>query len=190
MPKPSSSGKNPQIFSKIDILEIVTNHLSTLRRYGSSKNSISDLLLFCFLPLFVGICLVLFKVVLNKDLIGILINVFAIFAGFLFNLLVLVYDAASKAVNPNNSLQANNLKLELLEQIYFNISFEILLSLFIVILLSISIMFNSGLANSIFSAFVFFLIFSFTLTFLMVLKRVNKLLSQEIEQQKKSIQNP
>ncbi|MFN6539343.1 MAG: hypothetical protein RM021_023735 [Nostoc sp. EkiNYC01] len=187
MPKSSSSGTSPQIFSKINVLEIVTNHLSTLKEYGASKNSLSDLFLFFLVPFIISLGVVFLRIVLNKDLIGILINVFAIFAGLLFNLLVLVYDAASKAVKSSNSSQANSLKLEILEQIYFNISFEILLSLLIVVMLSISIMFNNGLANSVFSVFVFFLVISFTLTFLMVLKRVNKLLSQEIEQQKKSL---
>ncbi|MHC5935485.1 hypothetical protein [Nostoc sp.] len=112
------------------------------------------------MPLIISLCVVFFGIVLNKDLIGILINVFAILAGLLFNLLVLVYDAVSKAVKSSNSSQANSLKLESFQQIYFNISFEILLSLLIVIMLSISIMFNNGLANSIFSVFVFFLVIS------------------------------
>ncbi|MEH2465993.1 hypothetical protein [Nostoc sp.] len=187
MPKSSFSGKSPQIFSKINVLEIVTNHLNTLRDYGASKHSKFDIFLFFILPFIIGVCVVFSGIVLNKDLISTLINVFAIFAGLLFNLLVLIYDVSSKAAKPTNSVQANKLKLEILEQIYFNISFEILLSLLIVILLSISIMLNNGLANSVFSVLVFFLAILFILTFLMVLKRVNILISQEIDQQKKSI---
>ncbi|WP_088242294.1 hypothetical protein [Calothrix rhizosoleniae] len=188
MPKSNSSGQKSSFFSKINVIEIVANHLSTLKEYRTNKKSISDLVLFFVFPFLVSLLLVHFRVVLNKELVGVLINVFAIFAGLLFNLLVLVYDAASKASSTKGSPQAYKLKLDILEQIYFNISFEILLSLLVVLLLAASITLKNSLINNIFSALVFYLIVLFTLTFLMILKRVNVLLSREIEHQKNTIQ--
>jgi len=186
----SSSKRSIGFFSKINISGIIKNHFGTLKNYGSNNYSVSNILLFFVAPLASSIVAVYaFKLSLNKDVIGILINVFSIFAGLLFNLLVLVYDVISKVVKPNSTFQSNNLKINLLEEIYFNISFEILLSLFNVLLLAFASLFQQELINSILSIFVFWFVILFSLTLLMVLKRVHKLLSDEIEQQRKSI-NP
>jgi len=176
-----------KIFDKISIAKIVGDHVNTLKDYGSSKYSKPDIILFFFVPFIISAASVYFGLLLNKDLVGILINVFSIFAGLLFNLLVLLYDVISKISNSVKSKQSNQLKINLLEQVFSNISFEILLSLFNVILLAVSTLFNSKIVNSTFSFLIFYLVILFTLSLLMVLKRVHKLLSDEIREQKNSV---
>lgn len=182
-----------RIFTKINIVKIVIDHVATLKDYNRAKYSYLDIILFFVFPLFISGILILFSVLLNKDLVGILINVFSIFAGLLFNLLVLIYDVISKIDKPlnssktSNSIQAVKLKIDTLEQIFSNISFEILLSLFNVIFLAISTLFTIKEASYIFSFLIFYLVTLFTLSLLMVLKRVHKLLSDEIKEQRNSI---
>jgi hypothetical protein len=180
--------KKSGMLAKINILKIIQDHLDTLKDYDDTNYSWKDILLFFFFPLFVSAPIIFFtQLRLNDNLIGILVNVFAIFAGLLFNLLVLVYDAISKATRPNDSNGPSaKLRITVLKEIYSNISFEILLSLLNVLLLSASSLFKSddaktSFVNAFLSGLVFYLIIVFTLTFLMVLKRVHKLLSDEIE---------
>jgi hypothetical protein len=184
----SSSKRSIGFFSKINISGIIKDHLGTLKNYGSNSYSVSNILLFFVLPFVFSIVFVyVFDLSLNKDVIGILINVFSIFAGFLFNLLVLVYDVISKVVKATSTPLANQHKINLLEEIYFNISFEILLSLVNVLLLAFASLFQQKLISPILSIFVFWFVILFTLTLLMVLKRVHKLLSDEIEQQRQTL---
>ncbi|MGF1981013.1 MAG: hypothetical protein RMY30_036250 [Nostoc sp. CmiSLP01] len=187
MPKPTFN-RNLQFFSKINVLDIVKNHIDTLKDYNVTSYSIFDIFFFFIFPFLLSVFFVYLQIRLNKDLVGILINVFSIFAGLLFNLLILIYDVISKIVKSNNpNPNVDKLKIDTLEHLYFNISFEILLSLFIVILLSVSTLFTNSIANLIFSIFVFSFVITFSLTLLMVLKRVNKLLSHEIKVQRNSI---
>ncbi|MGM3305774.1 hypothetical protein ACSQ6I_07235 [Anabaena sp. WFMT] len=176
-----------KLFAKINVLNIIKDHLDTLINYNSLKRSKSDAILFFAVPLILSITLVFFKITINKDFIGVLINIFAIFAGLLFNLLVLVYDVISKVVKSSNNAKSTKLRLSLLKEIYSNISFEILLALFSTIILSISILFTNSILINISSFLVFFLVALFTLTLLMVLKRVHKLLSDEIDEHSNSI---
>jgi FtsH-binding integral membrane protein len=176
--------KKSEILAKINILKIIQDHLDTLKDYGDENYSVEDIILFFIFPFLASFILVTFvQLRLSDSLIGILVNVFSIFAGLLFNLLVLVYDIISKLARPNDSSKkSDKFRINILKQIYSNISFEILLSLFNVLLLSVSSLFvKTHLRNAIFSAAVFYLVILFTLTFLMVLKRVHKLLSDGIE---------
>lgn len=178
-----------RIFTKINVLRIISDHIATLKDYNNPRHSRSDIILFFITPFFAGLVLVLFQVLLTKDLVGTLINVFAIFAGLLFNLLVLLYDAISKVEQSSNSLASLKLRIDTLEQIFSNISFKILLALVNVIILAISILFNGKEMNFVFSFLVFYLVILFTLSLLMVLKRIHKLLSDEIIEKRKSLNN-
>jgi len=184
-----------KLFEKINIVKIISDHMATLKDYGKSRYSKLDLFLFFILPLVISGASVYYGVALNKDLVGILINVFSIFAGLLLNLLVLMYSVISNAVklakesDPPTPEYAVRIKIDLLEQVFANISFEILLSSFNVILLAVSTLFSSDKANQIFSLLIFYLVVLFSLSLLMVLKRVHKLLSDEITEQRKALNN-
>lgn len=174
-----------EFFSKINLSEIFLSHLDTLKNYRQSTYSRADIIIFFIFPLLLSSVIVFANFRLSKELIGVLINVFAIFAGLLFNLLVLIYEVISKAVKQENTAQENSLSLDKLEEISSNVSFEIVLSIFNVLLLTVATPFIEGLPNIVFSLVIFYLVTLFTLTLFMVLKRVHKLLSEEIKHQKK-----
>lgn len=176
-----------EFFSKINVLEIFTSHLRTLKNYKQSSYSRADITVFFVFPLIFSSAVVFSGFKLDKDLVGVLINVFAILAGFLFNLLVLVYEVTSRAVRVGNTVQQNNLSLDKLEEISSNVSFEVSLAIINVLLLAASSAFLEGVPNVVFSLIIFYLVTLFTLTLFMVVKRVHKLLLEEIQYQRKSL---
>lgn len=176
-------------FSKIDIQEIFTSHCKTLKNYKQNSYSTADILIFFVFPSVLSFVVVFADFRLNKEVVGILINVSAIFAGLLFNLLVLIFDVISKAVKQVDSFQENILTLDRLEEISSNVSFEIVLSILNLLLLVISVAFFEGIPNIVFSFVVFYLVTLFTLTLFMILKRVHKLLAEEIKHQRKVLAN-
>lgn len=176
-------------FSKINVNEIFISHLKTLKNYRQTSYSVADIFIFFVFPIFTSAVVVFLNFRLTKDFAGILINFFAILAGLLFNLLVLVYEVISKAVKQGNSYQENVLSLDRLEEISANISFEIVLSIFSLILLTISVAFLEGIPNIVLSFVVFYLVSLFILTLFMILKRVHKLLAEEIKHQRKALNN-
>jgi len=167
---------------KINVSSIVLDHLGTLKEIDSQSPSKYDLSLFFVFPLLISILFSVLNIRLDKDLVSILINVFAIFAGLLLNLLILMYDVISKQSGSNGKEEKDKIKFRLLKEIYYNISFGIFLSLVIVVILSISMIFLSKPFNSFLSFVVFALSILFVLTLLMILKRIHSLLSYDIEQ--------
>lgn len=167
---------------KINVSSIVLDHLGTLKEIDSQSPSKYDLSLFFVFPLLISILFSVLNIRLDKDLVSILINVFAIFAGLLLNLLILMYDVISKQSGSNSKEEKDKIKFRLLKEIYYNISFGIFLSLVIVVILSISMIFLSKPFNSFLSFVVFALSILFVLTLLMILKRIHSLLSYDIEQ--------
>jgi hypothetical protein len=84
------------MFSKIDIFSIVVDHFATLKNYKTGKIYLPDLLVFFIVPLLLSILLVHFKVQVGKDFANAVLTCFSIFAGLLFNLLLLIFDIADK----------------------------------------------------------------------------------------------
>jgi hypothetical protein len=183
----SKSKSGSDFFSKVNISEVFLTHLKTLKKYRGSSYSKADIFLFFVLPGIITATIIYANVRLTENLAGILINVFAILAGFLFNLLVLVYEVVSKAVRKDSSVQENTLSLDRLEEISSNVSFEIVLSIFSLLFLVTSNGFSEGISNAILSSIVFYLFILFILTLFMILKRVHKLLLEEIVHQRKTL---
>jgi hypothetical protein len=188
------SVSNP--FAKINILRIVKDHISTFKNYGESTISKFDVLFFFVGPLLVSLFLVFsLKAQLTSELANLLITVFSIFAGLLFNLQILMFDAIGKVSNieslPANLNNQSSLtrRMSLLESVSFNISFEVLLCLSGVLLLATSTVFRESKIQYIFSMASFYVVISFSLTLAMVLKRVHGMLSDEIRTQKELLRN-
>lgn len=125
--------------SKVNIKEIVLGHFGTLR-YPDGTWSWYDFITFCFVPVAIGVFSVVVGFSLNNDISSLLVNFGAIFTALLLSVLVLVYDQESKIdekyqrdrelKRPEDELYSA--KKKLLDQLYFNISFSILSSLFLV----------------------------------------------------------
>jgi len=175
---------------KIDISYIVQDHISTLKNYQTNKISQNDIVLFYVAPLLFSIILVYLQFKLNKELLTILVTSLSIFAALLFNLLLLVYDIFGKISNVINDTDKDlSKKMQLLKEVYANISYCILIAIITIILLvffalNIPQMFNMPqieVVGSILTIIVFWLLIQFIFTLLMILKRVHELLMKDFK---------
>lgn len=167
---------------KMDVKQIVKDHIKTLKNSNSNKLNISEILFFFIFPLILSLLLTWKKILSSGDMSSV-ITAFSIFAGLLFNLLVLTLDMVRKIKNGRMEEQdasSQNIKEQLIKETYTNISFCIMLSL---ALLCLSFFFVIGITNYyikiILSIFIYWLVTTFILTLLMVLKRIYTLLSEE-----------
>ena len=202
------------MLDKINITNIIKDHLNTLKDFKEVKKKggdfksapycKEDLLIFFILPLLISIILIVFNLLLNRELANVLITSLSVFAALLFNLLLIIYDVSKK-----NDITRD--KHTLIGQIYANISFSIFIAIVTIVLLIIFFLstgniydqhlnlnsnnttltnatsvdityFNSPLiASYLFSFITYYLIVLFVLTLFMVLKRINLLLWEEIK---------
>ncbi|MBP7069988.1 MAG: hypothetical protein KBA97_02840 [Methanothrix sp.] len=116
--------------NKLSVINIIKDHISTLKDYDNGRYSILDLFIFFILPIFVSSIIIYFKVILSDQLVNVLVMSLSVFAGLLFNLLLLVYDIIGK---PNSNKRP--LRATLLKELSSNISFGILISVVTIILL-------------------------------------------------------
>ena len=142
------------MFTRLNVRVILAVHLKTLRSHRTGKIRASEFFLFFVLPMFIALVAVYpLQVLLTENLVNLLITVFSIFAGLLFNLLILVFEIADKESDKAKSLILNRssyeaknsqdlldttqetlkdsrLVREILYETYINISFCILISIF------------------------------------------------------------
>lgn len=170
---------------RINILTIIRDHFRTLRRLGqkSSRVSWQDFSLFVLVPFFIAIFLC-FKNFNYHQQTGNLITAISIFGGFLFNLLAIIYSQIDRL--KRDSLKENSeLKKRFVNEIHINISYCIVLSIAIVLVLLLSTIDYPKDYTKICSKAVdtcaYFLMGQFLLTLLMVLNRVYILLKKDSE---------
>ena len=170
---------------------IVTDHLKTLRNNNvipsPEDRSIwkdipsSDRLTFIYFPIFAG-CILGFSYPLTRELVNLYATMMSIFAGFLFNLLVLCIDRQKtiqeRKKMPNVAPDLVDRALKSLSELFSNISFQILLSVLILLLVLIAFFIPECVNNVCLiglkiclSWTVYSLFILFVLTLLMVLKR-------------------
>ncbi len=172
------------MLERINILSIITDHFKTLKSLNQKSDWVNgkDLLLFVGLPLVLAILLT-YKGYTFKEQLGNLIASISIFGGFLFNLLAIIYsqlDNIEKDANNENS----DLKKKFVKEIHSNISFCIVLSIFIVITLLLSTIeipefLYKWLIKKIIVGLNYFLMSLFLLTLIMILNRVYILLKKK-----------
>lgn len=174
------------MFKRINIFGIISDHFGTLRRLDSDSKKIywKDLLLFIGLPLIIGVFLA-FKGFSIKPYIGNLIAAISIFGGFLFNLLAIIYSQIDK-IKSDAEDENNPIKKRFVKEIHVNISYSIVLSLIIILVLiactaSIPSFQYDWIVKKIALGFTYFLLTKFLLTLLMVLNRVYILLKKDSE---------
>jgi hypothetical protein len=174
------------MFKRINILGIIKDHFKTLRRIDSGSKKIywKDLVLFVGLPVFIGGFLA-YEGFSIKPYIGNLIAAISIFGGFLFNLLAIIYSQIDK-IKSDAEQENSILKKTFVKEIHVNISYSIVLSLFIIIVLigctaTISSFEYDWIVKKVALGFTYFLLTKFLLTLLMVLNRVYILLKKDSE---------
>lgn len=172
--------------NKINLLRIIVGHLDTLRNYSSGKRSWADVAFFFGLPLLVAFLGWFYGWGLYVDALNALIAAFAIFAGLLLNLLILIYTFSTGSTFPNALAKT---KTRFVRELHDNIAFSVLVSILIVIAALVGVTQlkmkdpqNLAHTGPILTFIVIYLTANFVLTLLMILKRIHILLSTEIEQ--------
>ncbi|MFL3649808.1 MAG: hypothetical protein ACI6PR_01175 [Pseudoalteromonas sp.] len=178
--------------SKINIIDIITGHFDTLKDISNQKVSFEDWFTFIITPIVIAMLSVIFGFKQSDQMSSLLVNFGAIFTALLLSVLVLVYDQGNKLSENNNN---NNALLEqkktLLDELYYNICYSIVVSVALVFLCLIEKAirnwscllsvkdFNLKLQPDlyIFSPIIVFLTLNLMLTILMIVKRMHTLLS-------------
>jgi hypothetical protein len=170
------------MFQRINVGKIIVDHFRTLRRLNDNKVSKWDFSLFVFFPLSVAITFTYFNVGLSNHITDLITSV-SIIGGFLFNLLAIIYGLMDKI---KDDAAGNPIKKVFVKEVHINISFNILVSLFLLVVLiihsyvdhSYTILWQLMLYKSL-TALIYFLLILFLLTMLMILNRVYILLKKD-----------
>lgn len=180
--------------SKINVCNIIFGHMNTLKDASSSKFSFVDAFTFFIVPLvFLALAFVSdFK--LNDSLISLLVNFGAIFTALLLSVLVLVYDQSSKLSerNERNKVPFYAIKKSLLDQLYYNICYSIVLALSLIFMCFLESITRGKLLDLayfngpkidinmyVFTPIVVFISVHLILTIIMIVKRMHVLLTTE-----------
>lgn len=172
------------MFNRIDFIKIIKAHTKTLQSLNQTSNLIywKDFLLFYFSPLLFSLILLYYNISI-KSQVDNLIAAISILGGFLFNLLAIIYNSMS---NLKNDAESSDIKKKYIKEIHSNISYNILISIFLIvslIIFNIDIKFECIFITKVITVFIevttTFLLSHFFLTLLMVLNRIYILLDKE-----------
>lgn len=182
--------------AKINIWSIVTGHVMTLKDSSSGKVSIIDYITFYVVPVTIAVLFSVFGIIVSEGANSLLVNFGAIFTALLLSVLVLVYDQGEKLRGINDKDKSNiiELKQQMLEQLYFNICYAIVLAVFMVFLCLIytflpekaclislgKISFSFDIKMYLASPLILTVVLNLLLTILMVVKRMHTLLTIRI----------
>lgn len=148
--------------------------MDTLRDDSTGKRLASDYVVLVGGPVLIAAFLVWRSVHLSATIANVVITALAIFAGLLFNLLLLAHQMIRAAA-------AGGAEKKLIREIYSNISFAILSSIVVIILAMLSYFSPRPQFMAAISAVTYFLLANFLLTLLMILQRIHGLLKREFE---------
>ena len=122
---------------KINVKNIIIGHISTLRNDSTQKYDYFDLFTFYLMPIIFSAIGIYFGFKLTDSVTSLLVNFGAIFTALLLSVLVLVYDQSSKIEDRLKNTNMDvilKIKSRLLNQLYYNICYAIILSLALVLL--------------------------------------------------------
>mgnify|MGYP001544778115 CR=1 FL=1 len=164
------------MLSKINICPILREHIRTFKSDGGSESSTGDVIVFVGVP--IALSFVIFKFshadFLSESILNSLITVFSILVGLLLNLLLLIMTVVQKEEEKLSDRQIKN-RINLLSQLYANISYAILASLAVVCFSVIA--FSGYHMIRLISSFVIVgVTIHVCLTVLMIIKRIYSLL--------------
>lgn len=184
--------------SKLNVLEIIQGHIETLSSDG--KTSRLDIFTFFIIPLLLSAACMASDFSLSDNITSLLVNFGSIFTALLLSVLVLVYDQDIKLDERHDSRPDKEstpplyaVKKELLNELYYNISYSIICSITLVLacfsqailkgshaLLTIpftDVSFGVRIDEFFLTPASVFLAINLTLTIIMVVKRMHILLT-------------
>ncbi|MDR3625484.1 MAG: hypothetical protein P4L45_01545 [Ignavibacteriaceae bacterium] len=162
------------IFEKINITQIINDHIETLVNDNKKRPGLDDCITFLLLPIFISTLLLFLKVYLDVNVINIIITALAILLGLLFNVIIILFDIIKRD-------STKKIKNNILEQLISNISFAILLSIFAIIMVLCTFI-NNCFIRLVIHWYIYFILSLFLLTVLMILKRIYTLFKNEIKE--------
>jgi hypothetical protein len=175
------------VIDKIDVRQIVSDHLRTLRTPGEDGLSLEDLVVFFGLPLAAGLLYVFFSgpPPEGNKIDEVLVASFSVFAALLLNIQVFLLGFQLPQVDREADPEMGREDAALLKrqeanrktfyrELFSNISYAILLAMVIVFITLVSIFCQLDQSKAV-KLMQFVLILHFTLTLLMVMKRVHVL---------------
>jgi hypothetical protein len=173
--------------NKINVIPIIVGHVRTLRDNSTGKVSVQDTAFFFGLPLLLSAGAFYLRWSLSVDALNAVLASFAIFAGLLLNLLILVYTFSSDTVHPSALAKVRG---TVIRELHDNISYAVLVSTLIVVIALAAIarirVFDGQephhYTDRYTSFFIIYFTLNFVLTLLMILKRIHKILSQRFDQ--------
>lgn len=169
--------------SKLNISQIVLDHIKTLRAFKSQNVSKIDVFVFYIFPLIIAFTLSYFGSTAFEKTYSLLSTSFSIFAALLFSLLAIIYMLHQYWTNPSNGGTALNKQIErkreLLSQTFSNVSYCILIC--VVNVVTIVVVSSTSVVGEKVEAFVvYYLSIHFLFTLLMVLKRMHLLIADDV----------
>jgi hypothetical protein len=171
--------RRPEFLAKIDISPIISGHLKTLASARTGRGSFSDGLLFFGFPVVLGATLVAFGFGFRSDAVNGFLTAFSILTGLLLNLLVLVFSLSAA------SQSDHQLRKRILKEVFTNICYCILVAICAAGVALVDLGYMRSNAGAITGKVSTFLLAAtttnFVLTLLMVMKRMYRLISTELE---------
>lgn len=165
--------------SKINITIIVKKHLSSLHNHGATlktgERSLckQDFFVFFVVPVIPALLFYSNSSIDINEVRSTIVAAFSIFTALLFSFLILCIDIIEK----NREIPNVNVK-EVASDLFYNISYEILISISIVLTILVNIVFDHNW-KVYFDTFAIYLCTNFFLTILMILKRMHILIDEK-----------
>lgn len=161
----------------IDLIPIVKDHFRTLRSHADNRILWGEVVFFFGTPVIVGAVGVFLKWKVGG--VGNILAAFAILAGLLFNLLVLLFDVAAKAAE-SGGINSQNVRLELAKQLQANVTYALLIALVAAGILGVASGMGMEKVNRWLSGVLIVLLTHFTLTLLMIMRRIRSAFLQSL----------
>ena len=168
------------MFTLIDVCFIIKKHYETLRLDTKLRFIV---LIFIVIPIVVSTLFTTIDRLLTQNSVNALITAFAIFTGLLLNVIFILFDIVGKV--EGNTTQANSRRL-LLEHLYANTLYALLISAVILIFLMITAIteiWQNYIVLLILSSIVYFGVTHFMMILLMIFKRLSILLFSQLEKE-------
>ena len=171
---------------RINVLRIIFQHFLSLWDDERKIFSVSEIFIFIFVPVFIGVIFWIFSLNLEKDVYSLSVSVFSIFSALLlsvqiglFSLFQRKWDAPTDEKKKSAFSERVKLRKNLLRELNINISY---LNIFSCMTIVIVVVFYSFRFDEVFESVIYSILFShFILTLLMVIKRAHALFQAEYE---------
>jgi hypothetical protein len=166
------------IVSKINVYDIIVEHVHSLRDASTSKTSTADLFVFYAVPAIAVAAMAIYRVKLTDSTITVLATALSILAGLLFNLLILLH---SMQVPPRDA-DFDRLMKRFTSELHANIAYAIVVSLVTLVPLVVASYYGpNDLRRTVCGMVAVYLTVHFALTMAMVLKRMDAMLQQRMK---------